>query len=133
MKIAPSFISREKLIKKAAKRASERIAEHTTVSSAFQDKEADFIKSNLDSAARYASRHHVNLEFMPNLNNYRKDGTKVNVYRRVIRQTQTFDGSDPIIYGDQEFRGSAIIGQEINTKKDFMKNLREQVKQILTK
>lgn len=133
MKIAPSYISKEKLIKKAAKRANERIAEHTTVSSAFQDKEADFIKSNLDSAARYANKHRLNLEFMPNLNNYKKDGTKVNIYSRVIRQTESFDGSEPIIYGDQEFRGSVILGQELNTKKDFMKSLRDQVKEIITK
>lgn len=133
MKVAPSYFSREKLLKKVAKRNAERIAEHTTVSSAFKHEDEKLIQESRDSAARYAQRHHLNLEFMPNLTNYKKDGTKVRVYQRVVRQTTPYDGSDPIIYGDQEFLGSTVIPQAVNNVKDFMKSLRDQVKDIITK
>ena len=133
MKVAPSYVSKEKLMKKIAKRTERRIAEYTTVSSAFQPNEEKLVKSTLDSASRYAYRKNLNLNFMPNLSNYKKDGTKVNVYQRVVRQTHPFDGSEPIIYGDQEFRGSAVIPQSVDNAKDFMKSLRAQVKEILTR
>ena len=61
MKIAHSFISKEKLMKKIAHRNQARIADYTTVSTAFKPEDLKIINDNLDSIARYAERKNLKI------------------------------------------------------------------------
>ena len=137
MKLAPSYISRETLIKKAAKRSQRRIAEYTSVSSAFKEGESTFVKENLDSVARYANRHNVNFRFEPNVGE--ADSTKMSVFRREVKFLNMYDGSEPMPYLMPEYAGEAIITSSKNAenkvvyngKESFMEALRAEAAKIL--
>ena len=138
-----SHLSRAKLIKKAEKRAESRIKEYTKVSSAFDAQEAADVKGNMDSAARYAYRHNVNLEFSPSMDeHYQRNGIKVAVYKRGQRLmgmhelNGTYDSTDVICIPTQDFAGSAIItekakSEEPSFKHPFLKSMREKIRGIL--
>lgn len=129
MKVAPSYISKERLLKKIAKRNNERIAEHTLVSGAYKPEEAQMIKENLDPIARYAERHRIDLDFEPNID--KAGTTKMNVYKRNLKFNDYYDGSDPIPYLSKDFAGTAIIPNQMETKGDFLKTIRENAAKIL--
>ena len=129
MKIAPSYISKERLLKKIAKRSKERIAEHTVVSSAFKPENSKMIQENLDPIARYAERHKIDIEFEPNIEE--AGTTKMNIFKRTVKFMDMHDGSDPFIYMDQDFAGSAILPSKMDNKNEFLKTIRTNAAKIL--
>ncbi|MCR5266200.1 MAG: hypothetical protein K6E29_06360 [Cyanobacteria bacterium RUI128] len=130
MKIAKGFFSsRESMAKKALKRSKQRIEEHITLSSAFQPKDSAIIKENLDPIARYADRNRINIAFEPSSENL--SAPKMEVSRRVIKQTEPYDGSDPIIYMVPERAGSVVLPEGINNKQELLKTIRTEAAKIL--
>ncbi len=130
MKVAKGFFtSREYLIKKAAKRSQERIENHITLSTAFKPEDSKIIKENLDSIARYANKKRINIAFEPSSENLR--APKMEVSKRVVRQTEPYDGSEPIFYMIPEYAGSTVLPEGINNKKDLMTTIRTEAAKIL--
>ena len=130
MKIAPSYMSKERLLKKAARRAQQRIEDHTRISTAFHPEKYNEIKDNIDSVARYACRHSLEIEFQPQ--RYKKDAPKMTVYRRSVKYVDPLDGvSDPYPYLGQDYVGSANLPEGISDKKSFMKAVRSEAAKLL--
>ena len=132
MKIAHGWFSkpsRESLIKKAQRRSAERIESHLSLSTAFQEKDSKVIQENLDTIARYAHRQNINLAFEPSSTNL--SAPKMDVSRRVLKETTTYDGSDPIYYMIPEKAGSEVLPAGIDNKKDLMTAIRSAASRIL--
>ena len=129
MKLAPSYISKETLIKKAAKRSQRRIAEYTSVSKAYKGEESKVIEENLDSIARYANRHNINVRFEPNVEE--AGSSKMSVFRREVKFFDMHDGSEPMPYLSQEYAGNAILSKDLNDKQSLMDAIRAAAANIL--
>jgi len=130
MKIAPSYISREKLVEKAAKRARRTIEDHTKISTAFQPEKSKIIEENIDSVARYAKRHNIEIEFEPHRG--APGSVKMSVYERNIKYVEPFDNSmDPFPYLSTDFAGVAFLPENMTDKKEFMDTVRKESAKIL--
>ena len=130
MKVAKGFFSsREYLIKKAAKRSQERIENHLTLSTAFKPEDSQIIRDNLDSIARYANRKKINIAFEPSSENLK--APKMDISERVVEQTNSYDGSEPIFYMVPKYVGSTVLPTGINNKQDLMKIIRTEAAKIL--
>ena len=129
MKVAPSYVSKERLIKKAAKRSQDRIAEHITMSSAFKPENSKLINENLDPIARYANRHNLNIEFEPSVDNL--GSAKMNVYKREVEWFDPHDGSEGFPYLTQKYVGEGVLDKNLDNKKDLLKAFRAEAAKIL--
>lgn len=129
MKVAPSYVSKDRLIKKAANRSKERIAEHITMSSAFKPENAKLINENLDPIARYANRHNINVQFEPSVENL--GSAKMNVYKREVEWYDPHDGSEGFPYFVQRYAGEGILDKSLDNKKDLLKSFRDEAARIL--
>jgi hypothetical protein len=123
MKIAHSFISKEKLMKKIARRNQARIADYTTVSTAFKPEDLKIINDNLDSIARYAERKNLKIDFEPSSENMR--APKMSVYKQGSQLVNTFDGtssdaSDMLLIPTEHLMGSAKLPAGMTDNKEFV-------------
>ena len=132
MKLAPSYLSKKTLTKLINKRNNNRIAEYTKVSTAFKQGEAEGIKENLSSIARYAQRQHINFEFVPNV---KQGGTKMKLFKREVTLMENPNDSYhslsiPVLY--KNFEGEATFPNDL-PKEDVMKTIRMEASKILYK
>ena len=136
MKLAPSYISKERLLSKIADRNEKRIAEHITVSSAFRPEDSKIIKDNLDSIARFAERKSLNLGFEPSSENL--STAKMNVYKQSSKLVNTYDGFSPdtsniMLLPSTDYVGSAKLPDGINSKEKLMDAIRKSAAEVLYK
>ena len=133
MKLAPSYLSKKTLTKLINKRNNNRIAEYTKFSTAFKPGEAEGIKENLTSIARYAQRKHINLEFVPNV---KQGGTKMKLFKREVTMVENPNDTIhsltiPVLL--KNFEGEATISNDLKSKKDVLETIREEAAKILYK
>ncbi len=123
MKIIHSFMSKDKLLKKIARRNQERIADYTTVSTAFRPEDSKIIKDNLDSIARYAERKNLKIDFEPSSENM--SAPKMDVYKQGTQLMKTYEGftpdtSDVMVVPAYHLLGSAKLPAGMTDNKKFV-------------
>ena len=131
MKIAPCFYSKSSLITKVNKRNIRRIKEYTFVSPEVKPAMADVINRNLDSVARYAERKNCNIEFGTGKDLF-KNATQMSVYKRGLTIFMDNEGYPSLAQNTKELSGQAFLPENVTKKDAFMKNIRTQVKNIIS-
>ena len=137
MEVAPSYVSKTKLLKKIERRAAER-AKRIQI-----DKNVDTLDKTLlgfqtDGLARFADRHQCTLRFVPDT---KGSGTVVKVYKdkHVLYRQPDIMGDfnnmncPPITYVEHMYKGSAEIPDNRirTTDKMYAKSLRQIINDIL--
>ena len=137
MKVAPSYISKAKLLKKIEQRAAER-AERINVNKNIDIMDKAIIESQKDNLARFAVRNNCSISFVP-----KKDvgGTEMRVYenRHLLYRQPDIMGdvsninSVPITYVERVYKGSADIPSTnvLTTDRMFANQIKENVKNVL--
>jgi hypothetical protein len=130
MKVAPSYISKETLLKKIEKRNLKRIAEYTGISSAFKPEEVEFIKNNIDPIARIAEKNNCYLEFVPGADVLNKTA-HMNVYKKGYQMIKPEFGDSFISIPTNTHTGVVDLPQNITDKESFLKTIKSGIQHIL--
>ena len=138
MKVAPSYISKTKLMKKIEQRTAER-AKRIVINKNIDTMDKSIIESQKDNLARFADRNQCTISFVP-----KKDvgGTEMKVYKdkhMLYRQPDMFGeinfNKPPIIYVEHIYKGSSDIpsSRVLTTDRNFANQIKENVKNVLNK
>ncbi|MCR5266647.1 MAG: hypothetical protein K6E29_08675 [Cyanobacteria bacterium RUI128] len=136
MKVAPSYVSRSRLLKKIEQRAAER-AERIHINENVDIMDKAIIEAQSDNLARYASRHNCSMRFVPDKNNntVMKVYEDKNVLYRPFNPLCDTGFSDHLVYPYVEniYKGQASLPSShvLTTDRMFAQKVKEAVNGVL--